>query len=73
MKEKSKGITKCEKRTVTCNKNRTCVMLVLLNIAMELANLRKKIKEPQYVTKKPLNMILELHNVRMESSYVRKK
>ena len=48
-------------------------MLVLLNIAMEPANLRKKIKEPKYVTKKPLNVILELHNVRMESSNVRKK
>ena len=44
MWEKSKGITKCEKRTVTCDKNKTDAMLVLLNITMEPSNLRKKNK-----------------------------
>ena len=62
VRKKSKGITKCEKRTVTCNKNRTCVMLVLLNIAMEPANLRKKIKELLYVTKELSNVIFKLYN-----------
>ena len=39
---------KCEKktitRTVTCDKNRTNAMLVLLNITVELSNLREKKK-----------------------------
>ena len=49
-------------------------MLVLLNITMELSNLRKKkIKEPLYVTKELSNVILKLHNVIMEPSNVRKK
>ena len=46
MWEKSKETIKCEKktitRTVTCDKNRTNAMLVLLNITMELSNLREK-------------------------------
>ena len=55
MWEKSKGTTKydkktvtcdtCDKRIVTCNKNRTDAMLVLLNIIMEPSNLRKKINK----------------------------
>ena len=75
MWEKSKEITKCEKRTVTCDKNRTDVMLVLLNITMEPSNLRgkKKKKEPQYMTKELSNVILEIHNVIMKLSNVRKK
>ena len=49
-------------------------MLVLLNITMEPSNLKKKIiKEPLYVRKKLSNVILELHNVRMEPSNVIKK
>ena len=72
MWEKSKEITKYDKktvtydkRTVTCNKNRTDAMLVLLNITMEPSNLRKKIKELLYVTTELSNVIFELHNVRM--------
>ena len=44
MWEKSKGITQCDKRTVTCDKNRANVMLVLLNMTMEPSNsnLKKK-------------------------------
>ena len=39
-------------KTVTCDKNRADIMLVLLNMTMELSNLRKKkIKEPLYVTR----------------------
>ena len=48
------GTVKCEKKikeppnvikkTVTCNKNRTNAMLILLNITMEPSNLRKKKK-----------------------------
>ena len=70
MREKSKGTAKCEKRIVTCDKNRTYAILVLLNIIMEQSNLRKKkLKEPLYMTKE----LLELHNVIMESSNIRKK
>ena len=49
--KKSKGTNQCDKRTVTydkrtvtCNKNRPDVMLVMLNMTIELSNLRKKIK-----------------------------
>ena len=42
MWEKSKGTTKCEKITITCNKNRIDAMLVLFNITMEPSNLRRK-------------------------------
>ena len=75
MWEKSKGTTKCEKKTVTSDKNRTDAMLVLLNITMTPSNLRKIIiiiREPLYMTKVLSNVILELHNVIMESSNVRK-
>ena len=79
MWEKNKGTTKyekrtvtCDKRTITCNKNRTDAMLILLNI-MKPSNLRKKIKKPLYVTKELSNTILEVHNVRMKPSIVRKK
>ena len=74
------GTVKCEKkivtynkRTIICNKNRTYAMLVLLNITIESSNLRKKIKEPLYVTKELSNVMLELHNVKMEPLNVRKK
>ena len=69
---KKKGTTECEKRTVTCDKNRVDAMLVLLNMTIKPLNLRKKNK-PLYVTKKLSNMILELHNTIMEPSNVRKK
>ena len=39
-----KKVTQCDKRTVTCDKNRADVMLVLLHMTMELSNLRKKNK-----------------------------
>ena len=46
-------------------------MLVLLNVTMELSNLRKKIKEPLYVTKELPNLVLELHYVIMKPSNLR--
>ena len=60
--EKSKETTQCDKRTVTCAKNRVDAMLVLFNMTIESSNLRKKkIKEPLYVTKELSSVILELH------------
>ena len=73
MWEKSKETTQCDKRTVTCDKNRENAILILLNMTMEPSNLRKKIKEPLYVTKEMTNVILELYNVIMDPSNVRKK
>ena len=50
------------------------MILVLLHVKMKPSNMRKKIiKEPLNVTKVQLNVMLKLHNVRMESSNVRKK
>ena len=69
MWEKSEGTTKYEKKTVTCDKNRTDALLVLFNITIELSNLRKKNKGTTICDKKkPSNVILELHNVIMELS-----
>ena len=48
-------------------------MLVLLNMTIEPLNLRKKIKEPLYVTKELSNVILKMHNVIIKPSNVRKK
>ena len=61
------------KKTVTCNKNRTNAMLILLNITMEPSNLRKKNKGTTICDKRIVNVILELQNVKIESSNVRKK
>ena len=67
-------VTQYDKRTVICDKNRTVAMLVLLNVTMEPSNLRKKkIKKPLYVTKELSHVVLELHNVKMKPSNVRKK
>ena len=51
-------------------------MLVLLNMITELSNFRKKKKnkkEPLYMTKELSNVILELHNMIIKPSNVRKK
>ena len=48
-------------------------MLILFNMTMKPTNLRKKIKEPLYVTKELSNVILKLHNVIMEPSNVKEK
>ena len=40
---------------------------------MESSNVRKKVREPLNVTKELSHVMLELHNVKMEPSNVRKK
>ena len=40
---------------------------------MKLSNVRKKIRESSNVTKKLLNVMVELHNMRIKPSNVRKK
>ena len=74
-KEKKKGTTQCNKRTVTYDKNRVDAILVLLNMTMKSSNLRKKNKGTTICGKKKKlsNMILELHNAIMEPSNVKKK
>ena len=42
--KKVRGPSNMRKKTVTCDKNRTDVMLVLFNITIEPSNLRKKNK-----------------------------
>ena len=43
------------------------------HLRMEPSNLKKKIKEPLYVTEELSNLILELYNVIMEPSNLRNK
>ena len=43
-------------------------MLILHNVRMKLSKVGGKKKKPPNVTKVLLNVILELHNVRMEPS-----
>ena len=40
---------------------------------MELLNVKKKIREPPNMTKELSHVMLELHNVRMKPSNMRKK
>ena len=49
------------------------VMLILLNVTIESSNLRKKIKEPLYMTKELSNLILKPHNMIMEPLNLRNK
>ena len=48
-------------------------MLILLNVLMELSNVREKKKELLNVSKVSLNVMLILPNVTMKSSNVKKK
>ena len=66
MWEKDKRTTKCEKRTITCD-------VRTAQCEDETINCEKKVREPPNVRKKLLHVMLELHNVRMKSSSVRKK
>ena len=66
VRNKSKGTTKCEKKTVTCDIRTTIY-------EDGIVKCEKKVREPPNVRKELSHMILELHNVRMESSNVRKK
>ena len=65
-KEKSKGTTKCEKRIVTCD-------VGTAQCENETVKCVKKVWEPPNVTKELSHMMLELHNVRMKPSNMRKK
>ena len=66
MWEKSKGTTKCEKKTVTCD-------VETAQYEDGTVKCEKKVREPSNVTKELLYVMLEPHNVRMEPSNVRKK
>ena len=65
-KKKSKGITKSEKKTITCNIGTT-------QCENETVKYEKKIREPPNKRKELLHVILKLHNMRMEPLNVRKK
>ena len=69
MWEKSKGITKCDKRTVTCDVETAQYE----DGTIKCGKKKKKVREPPNVTKELSYVMLKLHNVRMESSSVRKK
>ena len=59
MWEKSKGTTKCEKRTITYN-------VGAVQCEDKTVKYEKKIREPLNVTKELSYVMLELHNVRIE-------
>ena len=65
-KKKSKGTTKCEKRIVTCN-------VRIAQFEDENVKCEKKVTKPPNVIKELSHVMLELQNVKMESSCVRKK
>ena len=64
--KKSKGTVKCEKRTVTCD-------IRIAQCEDGTIKCEKKVKEPPNVTIELSYVMLEPHNIRIESSNVRKK
>ena len=64
--KKSKGTAKSKKRTVTCD-------VGTAQREDEIVKCEKKVREPPNVTKELSYVMLELHNVKMEPSNVRKK
>ena len=85
--KKSKGTNQCEKKTVTCDvgtaqcKNRTikCEKRTI-TCDVRIAQCKdgtikweKKVREPPNVTKELSYVMLELHNVKIKPSNVRKK
>ena len=66
MWEKSKGTTKCEKITVTCD-------IGTAQYEDGTVKCMKKVRELPNVRKELSYMLLELHNMRMKPSNVRKK
>ena len=64
--KKNKGTTKYEKRTVTYD-------VGTAQCEDEIVKCEKKLREPQNVRKELSHVMLELHNVRMKPSNVRKK
>ena len=66
MWEKSKGITKSEKKTITCN-------IGIAQCENETVKYEKKIREPPNERKELLHVMLKLHNMMMEPLNVIKK
>ena len=66
MRKESKGTTKCEKRTVTCD-------VGTVQYEDRTVKCEKKVREPPTVRKELSYVMLKLHNVRMEPPSVRKK
>ena len=66
VRKKSKETTKYEKRIVTCD-------IRIAQCEDGTIKYKKKLREPLNVTKELSYVMLEPHNVRMESSNVRKK
>ena len=64
--QKYKGTTECNKRIVTCD-------FGTAQCENRIVKCEKKVREPMNVTKKLSHIILKLHNVKMESSNMRKK
>ena len=62
--KKNKGTTKCDKSTVKCDVG---------TVECDNQMWEKKVMEQPNVRKKLSHIMLELHNVRMEPSNVRKK
>ena len=62
---KNKRTIKCDKRTITYD-------VRIAQCEDQTVKCEKKIRESPTVTKKPLYVMLELHNVRMKSPNVRK-
>ena len=65
-KKKYKGTIEYDKRTVTCD-------VGTAQYENGSVKYEKKVREPPNVTKKLTYMILELHNVRIKLSNMRKK
>ena len=66
MKKKTVNVTKKKVRTITCDVGTE-------QYEDETVKCEKKVREPPNVTKELSYMMLELHNVRIEPSSVRKK
>ena len=66
VRKKSKGTTKCEKKTVTRD-------VGIAQCEDRTIKYEKKLREPLNVTKELSYVMLELHNVRMKPLNVRKR
>ena len=65
-KKKNKGTTECDKRTVICD-------VGTAQCENRIIKCEKKVREPMNVTKELSHMMLELYNVRIEPSNMKKK
>ena len=66
LEKKSKGTTQCDKRTVIYN-------IGTAQCEDRTVKCEQKVREPPNVTKELSYIMLELHNVRMKPSNMRKK